>query len=97
VYHFGQETPGVRGPGDTNLVKSIDGEFLAGDFTHADGSRYVMLVNKDFAKSRPCFPQFRLAAKRVQMVSPYSGELGDFSGEQQWLAPGQGVLLKLIR
>jgi len=30
----------------------------------------------------------------VQMVSPYTGELIDFSGEQQWLGPGQGLLLK---
>jgi hypothetical protein len=37
----------------------------------------------------------RTAPGRVQMVSPYTGRLSPFSGEQQWLAPGQGVLLRL--
>ena len=52
-------------------------------------------MNKDFLKSRHCDPQFRAPVKKVRMVSPYSGDLIDFSGEQKWLAPGQGVLLKV--
>jgi hypothetical protein len=95
VYHFGPQTAGVRGPGATSLVKNMGPEFMVGDFTHTDGSQYALIVNKDFSKSHPCFPQFRAVPKRVQMVSPYTGGLTDFSGEQQWLAPGQGVLLKL--
>jgi hypothetical protein len=31
------------------------------------------------------------------MVSPYSGQLTAFEGEQVWLAPGQGVVLKVVR
>lgn len=96
VYHFGNPPEGCHGPGEQSLLKPGNpGEFMAGDFTHTDGSRYVMLVNKDFTKSRYCAPQFRVAPKRLQMISPYAGQLIDFSGEQQWLAPGQGVLLKL--
>jgi hypothetical protein len=96
VYHFGTPPEGSHGPGGESLVKSCNqAEFMAGDFTHTDGSRYVMIVNKDFAKSRHCAPQFRAPPKRVRLVSPYSGQLTDFSGEQMWLAPGQGVLLKL--
>ena len=83
-------------PNDSTLLKGLNnGEFMAGDFTHTDGSRYVMIVNKDVIKSRHCAPQFRTPTRRVQMVSPYTGHLTDFTGEQQWLAPGQGVLLKL--
>jgi len=54
-----------------------------------------MIVNKDLSKSRPCSPQFRSAPKRLQHVSPYSGALTPFEGEYVWLAPGQGVLLKV--
>ena len=38
---------------------------------------------------------FRQPPNRVQMVSPYTGQLTDFAGEQQWLAAGQGTLVKV--
>lgn len=95
VYHFGSVPAGCTGPEDGSLVKAIGGPMLVGDFTHADGTRYVMIVNKDFTSSVHCAPQFRDAVKAVSMVSPYSGQLTPFEGEQVWLAPGQGVLLKL--
>ena len=95
IYHFGEVPPGANGPPDTSLVTTIAGPMLVGDFTHEDGSRYVMIVNKDFVKSTVCFPQFRTPPKALQMVSPYTGALVSYEGEQVWLAPGQGVLLKL--
>ena len=96
VYHFGEVPDECHGPGDTSLVKAMNGPgFLAGDFTHADGARYVMIVNKDFVRSQHCAPQFRHPPKQVRMVSPYTGALVGFSGEQMWLAAGQGVLLRL--
>jgi hypothetical protein len=96
VYHIGKSPSGCKGPSTNSLVSGVSGEnFLVGEFTHTDGSRYVMIVNKDLAKSRPCSPQFRKAPRRVQHVSPYSGALTPFEGEYVWLAPGQGVLLKL--
>jgi hypothetical protein len=95
VYHFGTPPEGLHGPAENSLIKAMNqNEFMAGDFTHSDGSRYVMIVNKDFLKSHHCAPQFRAPPKRLQMVSPYTGQLGDFGGEQTWLAPGQGVLLR---
>jgi hypothetical protein len=97
AYHFGKVPQGSAGPDEKSLVKAAAGNLLVGDFTHEDGSRYVLCVNKDFATSVPCQPQFRDAVKRLEMVSPYSGQLAAFEGEQIWLAPGQGVLLKLTR
>jgi hypothetical protein len=32
---------------------------------------------------------------RVRMVSPYTGQLTDFAGEQPWLAAGQGTLFEV--
>jgi hypothetical protein len=95
VYHFGSVPAGSHGPSTNSLVTAADGQILVGDFTHKDGTRYVMLVNKDVLKSIPCWPKFRHAPAKVQKVSPYSGRLSAYEGENIWLAPGAGVLLKL--
>jgi hypothetical protein len=96
VYHIGAIPRGAKGPPTNSLVSTVAGDnFVVGEFTHTDTSKYVMIVNKDLAKSRPCSPQFRKAPKRLLHVSPYSGTLIPFEGEYVWLAPGQGVLLKL--
>jgi hypothetical protein len=96
VYHFGDVPAGCRGPSTNSLVTAMPGDtFAVGDFTHDDGSRWVLAVNKDFAKSRVCSPQFRTSPKRLLHVSPYTGALIPMGGEHVWLAPGQGALLKL--
>ena len=96
VYHFGAVPDGCHAASEKSLLKAVShSDLMCGDFTHTDGSRYVMVVNKDPVKSRYCAPQFRSAPKRVRMVSPYTGQLTEFAGEQQWLAAGQGVLLKI--
>lgn len=97
VYHFGDMPTGATGPTDKCLVKAIAGPMLVGDFTHEDGSRYMMVVNKDFAGSFACHPQFHAPPSKLEMVSPYTGALLPYEGEQCWLAPGQGVLLKLTK
>lgn len=96
VYHFGTVPTGCTGPDDKCLVEAIAGPMLVGDFTHTDGSRYIMIVNKDFAGSIPCHPKFRTPIARLELVSAYNGALTPYEGEQAWLAPGQGILLKLI-
>ena len=96
VYHIGHIPAGCQGPPTNSLVSTVNGEnFLVGEFTHRDDSRYVLIVNKDLNKSRVCAPQFREAPKRLQHVSPYNGSVLPFEGEYVWLAPGQGVLLKI--
>ena len=96
VYHIGKVPAGARPPSTNSLVSTVAGEnYVVGEFTHADRSRYVMIVNKDLAKSRVCWPQFRKAPSSLQHVSPYTGALTPYEGEYVWLAPGQGVLLKV--
>jgi hypothetical protein len=97
VYHFGDVPEGCTGPDEKSLVKAVRGPMVVGDFTHEDGSRYVMIVNKNLTASVTPRPEFREAVAKLQFVSPYNGTLGDYSGEQIWLAPGAGVLLKLVR
>ncbi|HEX3716906.1 MAG TPA: hypothetical protein VH595_02980 [Verrucomicrobiae bacterium] len=96
TYHFGAIPSGCHGPGTNSLVAGIGGEIAVGDFTHADGTRYVMFVNKNVSKSAPCVPQFRHPPKGVKLISPYTGQAEAFDGEQIWLAPGGGILLKLL-
>ena len=96
VYHFGQLPSGASSPPTNSLLTSAGGDsFMAGDFTHRDGTRYLMIVNKDLAKSRVCTPKFRVPPRRVQHVSAYTGGLTSFAGEDVWLAPGAGILLRV--
>lgn len=98
VYHIGAVPNGCQPPPATSLVTGVSGDnFVVGDFTHMDGSRYVMIVNKDRLHSRPCGPAFRNPPAALKMVSPWTGQWTPFEGEQVWLAPGAGVLLKISK
>lgn len=96
VYHFGTVPAGSRGPDADSLVAGLrDAQAVVGDFTHDDGSRYVMIVNTGFEDSFWVKAEFRSAPAKVEIVSPYTGQLLPFTGEQRVLAPGQGSLLRL--
>ena len=97
VYHLGKIPKGLPGPDDKSEIKTAPGNLLVGDFTHEDGAAYVLCVNKDFNANLVLQPQFNKPVKAIQIVSPYSGTLVPFEGEHCWLAPGQGMLLKLTR
>lgn len=94
VYHYGEVPQGGEAPPADSLVEEIGGPMLVGEFTHEDGSRYLMIVNKSFKDSSPCRPKLRAEAK-LEQVSPYTGGLQPFGGEGVWLAPGQGALLRI--
>ena len=98
VYHFGETPQGCRPAPAATLVQSVRGlheEFVLGDLRHPDGSDYIMLVNKDFTRSTPFEIVFNGPRRKVERVSPYSGEHQELAGENNWLAPGQGVLLRV--
>lgn len=96
VYHFGEVPELARPPADDSLVTAAgNAPFVVGDFTHRDGTRFVLIANKDVTRSHPCHPTFRHPPGAVRMISPYTGERVPFEGEHRWLAPGQGVLLRI--
>jgi len=96
VYHLGNVPEHNHGPTETDLVKSMPkGDYVVGDFTHADGTRYVMIVNKSLKLSVNCLPEFNDASASVKYVSPITGETKKFPRPYYWLSPGQGVLLRL--
>jgi len=95
AYHFGTVPTGCHGSTEHALVRNVGGQMAVGDFTHPDGTRYVMVLNKDLQKSMPCSLQFRTPPRKVELISAYSGTPVAFEGEQVWLSPGQAALLKL--
>jgi len=95
VYHFGEVPTDGRGPADDSLVEAVEGPMLVGDFTHEDGSRWAMIVNRSFTDSIACRPAPRVEGTTLEQVSPFTGRLEPYDGERIWLAPGQGVLLRL--
>lgn len=96
VFHLGSVPEANHGPTSHSLVKDIpDGEFVTGDFTHQNGTRYVMIVNKSLKRSAHCDPHFSVEPKAIRYVSPRTGEVKPYHAEFFWLAPGQGVLLQL--
>ena len=94
VYHFGEVPKGTQSPPADSLVVTIAGPMLVGEFTHEDGSRYLLIVNKSFTASAPCVPKLR-AQSTLEQISPYTGQSTPFGGEGVWLAPGQGTLLRI--
>jgi hypothetical protein len=106
VYHYPDVPDQSKPLSASKLVRSVEmmqryvkppvaGRFLVGEFEDGQGRPYVMLVNKDLNNSF----QFRLhLAKenaRLIRISPYSGKEEAFGGENDWLAPGAGVLLRI--
>ena len=97
VYHVGEIPERNHGITDSSLVTKLEAgtAFIIGDFTHDDGSRWVMIVNKSLKESAFCRPVFRNKPTLVRYLSPVTGELKAFPAPWYALAPGQGVLLKL--
>ena len=54
-----------------------------------------MIVNKSLTQSWCCNPTFAKPPRKVHYISPVTGEVKPFPAPYYWLAPGQGVLLKL--
>jgi hypothetical protein len=98
TYHIGIVPKENHGPSAASLVKDIpNGNFVVGDFTGANGRRFVIIVNKSLKQSAPCAPQFTTTPKEVLYVSPTTGDIKPFRAQFYWLAPGQGVLLEVLQ
>jgi hypothetical protein len=97
VYHVGEIPERNHGIIETSLINGLDAgdQLIIGEFTHEDGSRWLMVVNKHLKMSTFCRPKFRKTPAKIEYVSPISGRLETFPNPWYALAPGQGVLLKL--
>jgi hypothetical protein len=96
VYHIGVIPEGNVGPTENTLVRDVPGgDFIVGDFTHENGSKYIMIVNKSLTNSYPCNPVFNNPPQKMILLSSWSGKQEKYPTPWYWLAPGQGVLIKL--
>ncbi len=93
VFHHPNVPEGCSGMDTSRFVAALSGgDLLAGEFEDGDGNPFVLVVNKDLVKSASCGISFKTPGD-VQFVSPYTGALSPWAGENVWLAPGQGTLL----
>ena len=96
VFHQQDIPGGCSDIRDSLLLEKIDGgSFVVGEFEDPDNQPFVMIVNKDLQHSA----RFTFVFKEngpVHRISPYTGIPQPMGGEDNWLAPGQGALLKLI-
>ncbi|MDR1583330.1 MAG: hypothetical protein LBS55_08765 [Prevotellaceae bacterium] len=93
VFHTDNVPKNAQGIESTVHLKSIsEGKFLVGEFVDFNGNPYLFIVNKDIQNSVQLKVSFKKEGKIV-FVSPYGKGKVRFEGEQNWLAPGAGVLL----
>jgi hypothetical protein len=93
VFHEPEVPEECQGIATARVIESISGgSFVVGEFEGPGGQPYAMVVNKDLHNSAAFSVKFK-APGRVMVVSAYTGRVTNWEGEQDWLAPGQGMLL----
>lgn len=80
---------------DQYVPPSVAARFLVGEFEDEKGRPCLMIVNKDLTYSFRFDIEFKRAVHNIVRINPYSGQAEPFSGEQNWLAPGGGILLRV--
>lgn len=95
VFHHPTAPAGSRGIESSRFLKELKGAgpFVVGEF-EGDGRRAVLVVNKNLAASTNYSPITK-EPTMFEKVSSLTGESGPWSAENNWLAPGQGMLLLL--
>ena len=68
------------------------GDLLVGEFLDPKGKPFAIVVNKSLADSCAYSLRFRQGGENL-MVNAYTGRTHPWGREQNWLAPGQGMLL----
>ncbi len=97
VFHTPNVPLGCRGLDSSKHLKAIEGkDLLVGEFVGIDRTPYIMVVNKSLTNSTYFNPTFNDAGT-VMSVNAYRGIDIEFTGENRFLAPGQGMLLYLKR
>lgn len=96
VFHHPTVPDGCKGITSATLVSDLTGgQYVAGEF-EGEGRVYALVVNTSLKNSAALGATFKVPGT-IEMVSPYSGAIQPWQGEQVWLAAGQGVLLTVAR
>jgi len=94
VFHTGKIPRNAQGIESAKFIESVGDSLLVGEFVDPDGKPYAMIVNKNIKSSVPLSVAFK-GGGQMMMVSPANRGIVPFDGEQNWLAPGCGVLLTI--
>jgi hypothetical protein len=94
VFHYPDVPRGCRSISESKFVKDLRGEgpFVVGEFEDAQRKPALIVVNRNLNHST----QLEVILKSkvtIQRVSPYTGRTRAWGAEDNWLAPGQGILL----
>lgn len=97
VFHHPDVPEGCLGIDSSKLLSVVEGgRFVVGEFQDPDGRPFVMVVNKDYKRSTPLNIRFKEEG-RIMFTSAYTGEDRPWVGENNWLGPGQGMLMTLSK
>lgn len=95
VFHHPDVPEGCSGISTSKHLSELSGgAFVVGEFEGPNGKPYVMVVNKDWHKSTAFSLKFKQQGQ-IMLTNAYTGNLEPWTGENDWLAPGQGMLLSL--
>ena len=95
VFHHPEVPQGCSGLKTSRWLTHVEGaNLLVGEFEGPNGQPFVMVVNKSLKDSTYVDVMFKEPGK-VEYISAYTGRVDEWDGEHTWLAPGQGVLLRL--
>jgi hypothetical protein len=94
VFHYPDVPRGCRGIESSRYLNEVKGKgpFVVGEFEHPDGRPYFLIVNRSLTKSTSYEVRLKTPGKLMK-VSSFTGAIGPWSAENNWLAPGQGMLL----
>lgn len=101
VYHIGGDIPDRNhGVTDTSLIRGFENghSFIVGEFIHQeDGSRWIMIVNKDLQNSTFLRPKFadNVDVNSIELLSHATGKLTEWPKIWYSLSPGQAALIKI--
>ncbi len=95
VFHHPDVPPESSGLESSRYFKDLKGgRYLVGEFEDSVGRPWAMVVNKSLDMSVVVDALLRVPGHAL-FVNPFTAEVQPWSGENLWLAPGQGVLLSL--
>jgi hypothetical protein len=96
VFHQGDVPRGCQGIETSKFLKAVKGAgpFCVGEFEDEQGRPAVLIVNRDMVHSTQVSiePKTKTA---IQRVSSFTGKVRPWGAEDNWLAPGSGILLLL--
>jgi len=93
VFHHPHVPEGCHGLETSLYLDSLAGQdLLVGEFEGPKKEAFIMVVNKNLFESSTFMPTFKEGG-RQSFVNAYTGKVTSWSGENNWLAPGQGMLL----